>query len=59
MVNLTYSEGYTPKDAVYFSIVVAHAEAREKSRLTGIILRYLNDDNKKEYLTYLIQRRGN
>jgi hypothetical protein len=59
MVNMTYDEGYTPKDAENFSLVVAHAEAREKERLVERLSGHLKYEERREYLTNLIQRRGN
>ena len=59
MVNPTYVEkNYTPKDGIYFSIVVAHAEAKEKSRLLSIFARQLNalNEDRRKNLDYVFGR---
>lgn len=45
----------TPKDAMYFSIVVAHAKAGERRRLTERLSEHLKYEERREYLTCLIR----
>jgi len=54
----TRNVNLSPKDAIYFSMVVAHAEAREKSRLIGIFAGQLNafNEQRRKNLDYVFGR---
>jgi hypothetical protein len=58
--SLTYTRkvNLSPKDAIYFAEVVAHAEAREKSRLISIFARQLNalNEDRRKNLDYVFGR---